>query len=136
MIVKNNLKSKRFIRVLCLIAAAWGGLALFLANNDCFAQQDFEYDGQGKRDPFIQLVTSDGRFVKLEHEAQAKPEDVKISLEGIIYDKYGISYAVVNGSIVKIGDSIGEYTVLKIQERVVVFIQDGQIKEISLKKED
>jgi hypothetical protein len=97
--------------------------------------QEFVYDSQGKRNPFIPLVTPDGRFQKLEaDERKAAGEELK--LEGIMYDKYGISYAVVNGMVVKIGDVIGEFQVLKIEERSAIFMREGQEKTLELKKEE
>jgi hypothetical protein len=96
---------------------------------------DYVYDEGQKRDPFIPLVTSDGRFVQLER-TQEDPGSLELKIEGIIYDKYGLSYAIVDSSVVKIGDVIGDYQVLKIEEDRVVFIREGQIKEVLLQKED
>jgi hypothetical protein len=98
-------------------------------------QEDYVYDIAGKRDPFIPLITADGRFVQLER-TQDNAEASELKLEGIIYDKYGLSYAIVNGSVVKIGDLIADYQVLKIEELKVVFIREGQIKEVFLQRED
>lgn len=92
----------------------------------------FSYDAKGKRDPFVPLVTPDGRLLKLDEEAGG---DINLSLEGIIYDKNGVSYAVVNGAVLKAGDRIGDYRVLRIEERKVTFIRDGQTQEIELTKE-
>jgi len=99
-----------------------------------FAEGEFVYDSQGKRDPFIPIITSDGRFQKLEPEEVTVESAVK--LEGIIYDKYGISYAIVNGLVVKVGDIVDDYQVLKIEEAKVVFIKEGEILEVELKKGD
>jgi hypothetical protein len=99
------------------------------------ALPDYVYDDGQKRDPFIPLVTSDGRFVQLER-AQEDEGSFELKLEGIIYDKYGLSYAIVDSSVVKIGDVIGDYQVLKIEEDRVVFIKEGQIKEVLLQKEE
>ncbi|MBM3246591.1 MAG: hypothetical protein FJZ13_04610 [Candidatus Omnitrophica bacterium] len=97
-----------------------------------FAQsQDFVYNAQNKRNPFIALVTSDGRILKLEQEGA--PE--KLLLEGIIYDKQGLSYAIVSGEIVKVGDSADGYQVFKIEKNKVIFLKEGQPLEIELKKE-
>jgi hypothetical protein len=96
---------------------------------------EFVYDSAGKRDPFIPLITADGRFVQLERT----PEEEEASLlkvEGIIYDKYGLSFAVVDGSVVKVGDVISDYQVLRVEEDKVFFIREGQIKEVLLQKED
>ena len=107
--------------------------ALCLAFLTCsFSEKEFLYDAQGKRDPFIPLVTPDGRLLKLEQEAGV----AGLLLEGIIYDKNGTSCAIVNGEIVRIGDKVGEFQVLKIEERKVIFIKEGQTIEVELKKEE
>jgi hypothetical protein len=95
--------------------------------------QEFVYDAQGKRNPFIPIVTPDGRYQKL--EVEELQQDAGLKLEGIIYDKYGISYAVVDGTVVRIGDMAGEYQVLKIEEKKVIFMREGQEKTVELKKE-
>jgi hypothetical protein len=92
---------------------------------------DFAYDSKGKRNPFIPLVTSDGRLLKLD----AREVSDGLALEGIIYDKVSMSYAIVNGLVVKIGDFVGDYQVLDIEENKVVFIKEGQTLEVELKKE-
>jgi hypothetical protein len=59
-----------------------------------------------------------------------------LSLEGIIYDKNGVSYAIVNGEILKIGDNVGDYQILKIENNKVIFIKDGEPTEVELKEEN
>ena len=97
-----------------------------------FAEEQFVYDSKNKRDPFISLITPDGRLLKLEQEEGAGA----LLLEGIIYDKYGLSYAIVNGEIMRIGDKVGDYQVLKIEENKVIFIKDGEPLELELKREE
>jgi hypothetical protein len=97
------------------------------------AQDNFVYDPQGKLDPFIPWVTSDGRLQIL--ESREKKDASELSLEGIIYDKYGLSYAVVNGEVVKIGDTIDGYQILKIEEKRVIFIREGELKAMEIKEE-
>lgn len=91
----------------------------------------FIYDAKNKRDPFIPLVTSDGRLLKLEQE-----ETPELSLEGIIYDKSGLSYAIINGEVRKIGDIVNGYQVLKIEENKVILIKEGQLSEVELNKKE
>jgi len=98
-----------------------------------FAEADFVYDAQNKRNPFIPLITPDGRLLKLDQEAGGIKD---ILLEGIIYDKNGLSYAIINAEVVRIGDSIGNYRVLKIEEKKIILIKDGVISEIELIKEE
>ncbi len=95
-----------------------------------FAQDQFVYEAKGKRDPFIALITSDGKFLQLEKTEVPGG----MSLEGIIYDKNGVSYALINGLVVKIGDDVGDYRVLKVEDKKIILIKEGQITEIELKK--
>lgn len=120
-------------------------LLVFLLGSFSFAQEQFTpldksdkenltgfiYDSKGKHNPFIPLVTPDGRLLKLEPQTMEG-----LLLEGIVYDKDGLSYAVVNGEIVKLGDEINGYQVLKIKEDRVTFIKEGQPIEVELKKEE
>lgn len=97
------------------------------------AQEEFKYNSQCRRDPFIPLVTSDGRLLNPESEQNNKQE---LTLEGIIYDKNGVSYAIVNGLVAKVGEKIGEFQVLRINNNKVTFIKNGQLSEIKLKEEE
>ncbi len=104
---------------------------LFLVSGFVYAQKESIYDAKGKRDPFIPLVTSDGRLLKLERESTASG----LLLEGIIYDEHGLSYAIVNGEVVRVSDKTGDYQVLKIEKNKVIFIKGGQTTEVELKEE-
>jgi len=97
-----------------------------------FAEEQFVYDAKGKRNPFIPLVTSDGRLLKLDKEETRGD----LLIEGIIYDKYGRSYAIVNGAVVGIGDMAGDYQVLKIEEKKVIFIKEGKAMEVEMHKQE
>ncbi len=107
------------------LTGLWAGVS--------FAQERFEYDSQGKPDPFTPWVTVDGRLQVLKN--QEKSGESALSLEGIIFDKYGLSYIVVNGEVAKIGDTIDGFQVLKIEEKRVIFIKDGELKEVEMKEE-
>ena len=115
------LLNKKFLIVLLLL-----GLILPLA----FAQGEFIYDAKGKRNPFIPLVTPEGRLLKLDKQEATSVEG--LAVEGIIYDKFGRSFAIVNANVVGIGDLVGDYQVLKIQENKIIFIKDGELLEIEL----
>jgi len=113
----------------------------FLALTGCclavlavFAQEaEYAYDDKGRRNPFMPLVTQDGRLVKVE---EAQGEGAGLSLEGIIFDNRGLSYAIVNASVVKIGDKIGDYQVYRIDQDKVVFLKEGEPVEVVLEKEE
>ncbi len=97
-----------------------------------YAQEDFLYDSNGKRNPFVPLVTSDGKLLKLEPEESSDTQG--LLLEGIIYDKSGMSYAIVNRTVVKVGDMVGDTQVLKINKDKVIFIKEGLTLEVELRK--
>jgi len=98
----------------------------------CFAQEKITYEDKGRRDPFIALVTADGRLLNLEPVSK----EVKIILEGIIYDKGGQSYAIINGEVVSAGGFIQGYTVFKIEKDKVILIKDDKLVEYKLEKEE
>jgi len=126
---RNRSQRLRFLNILFFLLFIFT-YSLQLTAYRLFAQDEFIYDSKGKRDPFIPLITPDGRFLKLEKEEGT----LGLLIEGIIYDKSGLSYAIVNGEVVKIGDKINNYSVLKIEKNRVIFIKDGQPIEVELKK--
>lgn len=97
-----------------------------------FAQNEFVYNAKGKRNPFIPLVTPEGRLIKLDKQETASTGGLLV--EGIIYDKHGRSFAIVNAEVLGVGDMVEEYQVLKIYENKVVFIKDGEPFEVELIK--
>lgn len=117
--------NKRLILSLFLFLIFCGGV---------LAQEEFIYDAKGKRNPFIPLVTPEGRLLKLDKLEATSVEG--LAVEGIIYDKFGRSFAIVNTNVVGIGDVVGDYQVLKIQENKVIFIKDGEPLEVELTKEE
>ncbi|MFA5096289.1 MAG: hypothetical protein WC478_03000 [Candidatus Omnitrophota bacterium] len=96
------------------------------------AQSDFIYQPQGKRNPFIPLVSKDGRLLRLDKEEEKGKTDLMV--DGIIYDKQGVSYALVNGRVAAIGDYSGEYRVLKIEDDRVIFLKGDQMREVLINK--
>lgn len=92
---------------------------------------DFTYNSKGKRNPFIALVTPEGRIIKLDVTESA----TGMAIEGIVHDDSGLSYAIINGDIVKVGDEVGEYRVLKIENDKVILIKEGETYELLIKKE-
>ena len=93
------------------------------------AQERIVYDDKGKRDPFIALVTADGRLLSLEPTTEAK---AKIVLEGIISGASGYSYAIINGEVLGLGDYILGYAVFKIEKNKVVLFKDNELIEYKL----
>lgn len=99
-----------------------------------FGQEEFVYDAKGKRNPFIPLVTPEGRLLKLDKQQDTTQQG--LAIEGIIYDKLGRSFAIVNSAVVGIGDMVGDFQVLKILDNKVIFIRNGEPLEVELTKEE
>ncbi len=112
----------RLIAALCGVAVA----------ASVAAAQEYAYEARAKRNPFIPLVTPDGRLMKLD-TLEEKVGD--LTVEGITYDAHATSFAIVNGKVVKTGDTINGFVVLKIELGKVTFIKNNQLREVPLKKE-
>lgn len=123
-----------FIYLLCIGLPAFRLAGLLNDGSVCFAG-DYVYDSKNKRNPFIPLLSADGRFLQLDQEQQQQKEAV-LKIEGIIFDKYGVSYAVINGQPVRVGDAVEDYQVLRIDKDKVTLVKGGQPYILELKKED
>ncbi len=94
-----------------------------------FAQEAaYVYDSGGRRDPFTPLITPDGRLVQIE----TKLHSGELRLEGIIFDKNGASFAIINGSVVSAGESVDDIKVTKILEDKIIFEKGGKVFEQEL----
>ena len=102
----------------------------FVFNSLAFSQGEFVYDPKGKRNPFIPLVTPQGRLLKLDKQEVTTAEG--LAVDGIIYDKLGRCFAIVNTKVVGVDDMVGDYQVLNIQENKVIFVKDGVLLEVEL----
>lgn len=88
------------------------------------------YDDQGLRDPFWPLVSSSGTMINY-------GQDVSVSdmiLEGIVSGGNGIYTAIINGSVVEVGDLVGQYEVVMIEEQKVILSKDTEIFDLNLKR--
>lgn len=103
-------------------------LGLFLSDFSLVFADEFRYDSHGKRDPFISPAFSSGG------SSRFAPGDLR--LEGIIVDLKGQSYAIVNGEIVKEGQTLQGFILKKIVANEVEFEQDGQKFAIPLRQDD
>ena len=88
---------------------------------------DFRCDSHGRRDPFISIesawkggVSGQGDF----------------TLEGVILDPKGESFAIVNSEIVKEGDQFEGFQLVKVEANRAVFRQDGEDFEVLLRQDD
>lgn len=88
------------------------------------------YEDGGLRDPFWPLVSSSGTIINY-------GQDVSVSdmiLEGIVSNGQGAFTAIINGSVVEVGDSVGQYSITNIESQKVILSKENEIFELDLKK--
>lgn len=95
-------------------------------------QTPFIYKGDNKRDPMWPLVNAGGIITTYNTEYLISD----LSLEGIIAGADGSSIAMINGSIVRENDKVGQFVVTIIQPNAVILKDDNDIFELKLKKEE
>lgn len=86
-----------------------------------------EYQSKGKRDPFVPLLTHDGRRIQppgLDEEIGLAA--AKLNLQGIVLGKGKDSFAIINDRILKEQEEIEGIKVLKIEANRVSILVDGQ----------
>ena len=91
------------------------------------------YDAHGKRDPFVPLVT----LTTKQAAGLLGVESIdEIVIEGIVYDPKHGSVVVVNGSILKEGEDLGNVKVIRIQPDGAVFSINGTEEFKTMYSED
>jgi hypothetical protein len=111
-----------------LLIIGIGACATFI-----FAEDDREYNDKGRRNPFISLVTPDGRVIKAE-SLQDKPQ--QLLLQGIFFGSSKDSYVIVNGQVITAGATIGDYIIVRIDpDKVIVRKISGEIEELRVSKD-
>ena len=95
------------------------------------AAEKFKYDSKDNRDPFISLVTPEGRILP---GARANSEPENIILEGVIWDPNGNSLAIINGKLIKEKERVYGMQLLKINKESVIMQKKGNVKVIYLKR--
>ncbi|MFH0940819.1 MAG: hypothetical protein V1840_03080 [Candidatus Omnitrophota bacterium] len=106
-------------------------MALVFAVGALAQEQKHLYSYQGKRDPFVPLISSSGYLLNLEPE-----ENAALCLEGIMYDQKGDSMAIINGELVRVGEPIADAVVSSIDPNKVTIIKDNQKVELELRREE
>lgn len=102
-----------------------------LTGQDAGAEAPFIYKSGGRKDPFVPLVTKDGKLM-VTYGVISSIDDVV--LEGIIYDPKAESIVVLNGLILKENDQIGSVRVERIEEDRVILIYQNEKYTFKLKE--
>ncbi|MFH0877209.1 MAG: hypothetical protein V1863_03185 [Candidatus Omnitrophota bacterium] len=94
-------------------------------------KQNSGYSPQGKRDPFVSLITPAGYLLDLEPQ-----DDSELRLEGIMFDANGDSVAIINGELIRVGETIGDVVVGGIEKDRVTVIKNNEKIELELRREE
>lgn len=97
---------------------------------------NFVYDSANKRDPFMPLVTKDGRYLYGMPSIDIEKGGNVIVLEGILKDSKGAYFAIISGEMVKEGGKIMGLDVMEIGENRVKLSKDGEEKTYKLTEEE
>ena len=87
------------------------------------------YDDKGKRDPFWPLLSASGTIIN--YGEDITPADMV--LEGIMSDGGDHYTAIINGNIVKTGDTVGSFKIDRIEPKTVFFNKGSENFELNLK---
>jgi len=98
-------------------------LLIFCVTAAHAAEKPHAYDARGKRDPFVPLVgaLSKGRAEVLEDVMSIE----ELELQGIAGDSLGRMVAILNGEMVREGETIGRVTVKRVLGNTVKLTIDG-----------
>jgi hypothetical protein len=108
------------------VAASWA------ADPEPAEEKPFVYDDQGKRDPFLRLVTPGGAIVNYDKDVTV----TDMVLEGIIAGEDHKNIAIINGIILQTGDKIGLYEIKDINVSSVIIQKGEERYSLKLKKEE
>jgi len=98
------------------------------------ASEDFVYDRHGKRDPFIPLITDKPTGGIIGLMGVEGIDD--IILEGIVWEEDGSSLAILNGTILKEGEEVGNLKLSEIKPTKITLIINKEEHIIELIKEE
>ena len=115
-----------FLSILMVLMIA--GTAV--AQEEPQSQEPFVYDDNGRRDPLWPLVNSSG--VILNYESEFLITD--LALEGIMAGTGGENLAIINGRVLRVSDTIGQFVVGRIGEDSIILKKGKQKFELKLKR--
>lgn len=94
-----------------------------------------EYQSKGKRDPFVPLLTKEGqRVYPPGTDEELTSGEIRVILQGIVFDPKADSYAVINGKVVREKEEIEGVKVLKIEPERVTILVEGKPQLLTLRQ--
>lgn len=121
------------IRIKTLFVMAGIAGVVFLSFRDG-ESQGHQYESHGKRDPFAPLIGHGKLTATVGLEDVASIAEVK--LEGIATSAKGRTTAILNGELMKEGDTIGIVRVLRISKNSVTLLMGGKEYTVELSTEE
>lgn len=120
-------KSKQIQLFLWYLLPVFGMLFLL---NPLYAAEKSLYNAHGKRDPFIPLVTATMKSSSSNLLGIDNVDDLVV--EGVVFDPTNGSVVIVNGTILKEGEELGNVKVVKVDVNGARFLVNGNeaFKEI------
>jgi len=94
----------------------------------------YKYDSRGKRDPFVPLVGATSSKSVHSIEDIISIEDV--DLQGVASDSRGRTSAIINGEMIKVGQTIGRLTLKSISSTKIHLSIDEVPYSISIYEEE
>ncbi len=110
-----------------------GFLILNSSGSILFAEEEFIYDSRNRRDPFIPLVTKEGKVL---FGIESGGSISGMVLEGIVWEPRGDSFAILNEIVAREGDVIEGFKVERIERSGIILLRDNQKFIINLTVEE
>lgn len=127
--MRIHLNNKPFI--ICL-------LYIVICNAPAYTQETCIYDARGKRDPFVPLVgiappPEEKKIIEsLEDIVSIEDARLYVRLQGIAHDTSGKKVAILNGEMVKEGETVGRLTVKRIFKNEVTLSIDKEEYKLNI----
>jgi len=119
-----------FFAIFAILPVPW--LGANAKDKELVLETDFTYNDSGKRDPFWSLLG--GRGVIMNYDKDILLSDMVV--EGVMAEPTGESVAIINGSIVKLGDKVGLFVVKDIKPNAVILEKGQETFTLKFKKEE
>ena len=98
-----------------------------------FSKEEFVYNDNEKRDPFVPLITDSVRF-GAGLVGIGSIDD--ITLEGIVWDPVGESLVILNGMILKEHEEVNNIRIVSIESKKITIAIDKNVFTINLIKDE
>lgn len=95
---------------------------IIFSSTAALAESSAAYDAHGRRDPFMPLVS--GHAPEASGLMGVESIDDAV-IEGVVYDPRSTSVAIINGTLVKEGETVGSVTVVKVRSDGAVLSVNG-----------